>query len=662
MPRALVCYAEGNEAEHCSKGMDAWPRPPLLLEVPGGSLQLARRLRIPALFCSLAVLLCALLSRPYAATGICDDGSYILIARTLAETGHVVYNGGPTAMLGWQLYLGAAFIRLFGFSFTTVRMSTLFVGMLTAFLLQRSMVRAGIRECNAAFATLALVVSPLYLMLSVTYMSDIFGLLAVVVCLYGCLRALEAAQRLSSLPDGRSAASLGDPPSALADESRSSSLASKSLPVLSWLCFAVAANVVLGTARQVAWLGALVMVPSALYLFNAISPMSSRRRILLGGFAVSLTGALCVLGLMLWFSRQPYNLPEPISFSFFPVIRTLVGLDHFLLDLPFLLLPIVALFIPEIWGLGKTKPLALAGLLLGYFLAGFQLRHPQRLFLLEPTIGDWVSDLGLYTPITNGAPPVFLNTGLRVLLTVASVCGLIGLISAFISRRNPERLRTSSEPPRAEQSPRAVSGRQLLLLTVPFAVAYLLLLVHRAQYGLMDRYALELLPLAALLTVRCYQDRIRTRLPVAGWALIAVMAVYAVTLTHNGFTIYRAVVSLSAELRSAGIPDTEVDYGWPYNFVTELRHSSHLNDPRILVPSHAYQAVSPPPLPPGCEMHAFRHTPHIHPVYGLSFQPDLCYGLAPFAPAHFSRWPHRAPGTLYVVRFTPPGRLPPGLP
>ena len=662
MPRALICYAEGNEAEHSSKGMETWPRSPLHLEVSGGSLQLARSLRIPALLCALAVLLCALLSRPYAAMGICDDGSYVLMAHTLAKTERLVYNGGPTAMLGWQLYLGAAFIRLFGFSFTTVRMSTLFVGMLTAFLLQRTMVRAGIREWNATFGTLALVVSPLYLMLSVTYMSDIFGLLAVVVCLYGCLRAVEAGQRPSSWSDGLSASLLIDGFSGHSGENRSPSNASKDFSVLLWLCFAVAANVVLGTARQIAWLGALVMVPSTLYLLRSTLPERSRRRVLLGGVTASLIGALCVLVCMLWFSRQPYNLPEPISFSFFPVARTLVGLDHFLLDFPFLLLPIVALFIPEIWNLGKTKPLALAGILLGYFLAGFQLRHPQRLFLLEPTIGDWVSDLGLYTPVTNGAPPVFLNMGLRILLTVVSVCGLIGLISALIYRQGPERLCTSSELPHGEQPRQIVSARQLLVLIAPFVIAYLLLLVHRAQYGLMDRYALELLPLAALLIVRYYQDRIRTRLPAAGWALIAVMAVYAVALTHNGFTIYRAVVSLSAELRSAGVPDTDVDYGWPYNFVTELRHSDHLNDPRILVPSHAYQAVNPPLLPPGCEMHAFRHTPHVRPVYGLSFQPNLCYGLAPFAPAHFSRWPHRTPGSLYVVRFAPPGRLPPGLP
>jgi hypothetical protein len=49
-------------------------------------------------------------------------------------------------------------------------------------------------------------------------------------------------------------------------------------------------------------------------------------------------------------------------------------------------------------------------------------------------------------------------------------------------------------------------------------------------------------------------------------------------------------------------------------------------------------------------------TPHIHPVYGVSFDSNACYGPAPFAPVHYSRWLARNPGTLYVVRYTPPSK------
>jgi len=46
-------------------------------------------------------------------------------------------------------------------------------------------------------------------------------------------------------------------------------------------------------------------------------------------------------------------------------------------------------------------------------------------------------------------------------------------------------------------------------------------------------------------------------------------------------------------------------------------------------------------------------TPHITPIYGISFDPNACYGPAPFAPVQYSRWLSHSPGTLYVVRYAP---------
>ena len=131
-------------------------------------MHLVRRLRIPAIVCSLAVLACELIAQAHANMGISDDAPYVLMARTLAVTGHIAYNGWATAMLGWQLYLGAAFIKLFGFSFTAVRMSTLLVSLAIVILLHRIFVRTGVTERNATLTTLTLALTPLYLAISVT--------------------------------------------------------------------------------------------------------------------------------------------------------------------------------------------------------------------------------------------------------------------------------------------------------------------------------------------------------------------------------------------------------------------------------------------------------------------------------------------------------------
>ena len=570
---------------------------------------LARMLRIPALFCAFAVLACELIARPYATMGICDDGPYILIAQKMAATGHIFYNGNTTPFLGWQLYLGAAFIKLFGFSYTTVRMSTLLVAIMLAFVLQRTLVRAGITERNATIGTLAMVLSPLYLLLSATFMTDISGLFGIVVCIYGCLRALQASTDRSTIL---------------------------------WLCFAVAANAVCGSSRQIDWLGVLVIVPSALWLLR------SRRRVLLIGTAATLAGAAFIVGCMFWFLHQPYNVHEPLIPDTFLPLHAVWELIYSVLDSALLLLPLVALFLAEV---RRTRVLTLAIIavcFLGYIFVAIHPSHLRSAFPLEPIpeeIGEWVNVHAIYQfLLIKGEPPVFLHTGAQIVLTVLSFGGLLGLLASF--------LRPRLTPPSVDASARTSWG-QLAVLLLPFAAAYTLLLVPRAATtGIHDRYLLGLLIVALLFLVRYYQERIQPHLPAASVLLIAVVAVYSVTVVHNFFAFYRARVALASELRAAGIPDTSVNNGWEYNFVVELQHSTYINDSRIVLPAHAYVRV--PPLPAStCPMRWYSYTPHIHPIYGASFDPNACYGPAPFAPVHYSRWPYATPGTLYVVRYLP---------
>jgi hypothetical protein len=576
-------------------------------------MHLIRRLRIPALFCALAVLACELIAHPYTTMGVCDDGPYILVTQKLATTGHIVYNGWSAAMLVWQLYLGAALIKLFGFSFTTVRMSTLLVAMALAFFLQRIMVRSAITERNATIGTLALVLSPLYLLLSATFMSDVHGLFAIVLCLYGCLRALQAASPRATI---------------------------------AWLCFAVATNAICGTSRQLAWLGILVMVPSTLWLLRA------QRRILLAGAAATAAGVLFILGCMLWLKHQPYTTPETFQVSSVPIAYLVKQFLYFFLDVPFLLLPIVVLFLPQI---RKSRPRVIAtfcALLLLYLSLAMLKRHLHTFFPLEPTLGDWVSTRGMFEDVLlRGAPPILLHRNVQVLLTIASFSGVFGLLTS--------QGRTRTTLPAAIPG---ISWQQLGVLLTPFTVAYTLLLMYRAvtiaNAGtpvILDRYSLGLLVVALVCLVRYYQERIQLQLPLASVLLVGITAIYGVAVTHNMFAFYRARVAIAAELHAAGIPDTSLDNGWEYNIDVELQHADYINNPGIVLPMHAYLPTPPPPAGP-CQMYWYDYTPHIHPLYSISFEPDACYGPAPFAPVPYSRWPYRTPGTLYVVNYRPPSK------
>ena len=550
------------------------------------------------------MLVCELLSRPYASMGVCDDWPYILMAQKLAATGQFAYNGWAAPMIGWQLYLGAAFVKMFGISPTAVRMSTLMVAMVLAILLQRTLVRASVSERNSTIATLAFVLSPLYLILSVTFMTDIQGLFALVICLYGCLRALQA---------------------------RTSSAA------IGWLLFAVVTNAVFGTARQIAWLGILVMVPCTLWLLR------TQRRVVIGGAAATAAGAVFIFICLQWLKHQPYNVPEHVLVGAFPIGHMMVEMVRTFLDAPFLLLPIVALFLPQVRR-SRPRVLAVCSLVfLGYLFLATYPSHLRGNFPLEPTGGDWIGIHGTYEfIILKGNAPRLLSRGMQVLLTIVSFGGVYGLISLLNSR--------DTRP--ARESAKGLSWNQLGVVLVPFSVVYAMLLVPRAgAYHLTERYLLALLVVALLYMVLVYQERVREELPAACGVLVGIMAVYGIVNTHNTFSIDRARVQLANELTAAGVPDTAVDNGWEYNLGVELRHSAYINTDRIAVPAHAYQPA--PPLPEGtCEVNAYDFTPHIQPLYGISFDPNACYGRAPFAPVQYSRWLGSEPGTLYVVYYT----------
>jgi hypothetical protein len=240
---------------------------------------------------------------------------------------------------------------------------------------------------------------------------------------------------------------------------------------------------------------------------------------------------------------------------------------------------------------------------------------------------------------------------MQILLTIASLSGLIGLFVSFFHRGHNQLVVDASS---------GVSWKQLAFVLTPFAAAYIFLLLYRvatvANDGtevIYDRYSLGLLLVALVFLTRYFQNRIQPRIPSASVLLVLAMATFGVALTHNTFALYRARAAVAAELRAAGLPDTSVDNGWEYNINVEIQHSGHVNNPFIQSPAGAYIPTTPPPVGP-CQLFWYNFTPHIHPLYSVSFDPNACYGRAPFAPVHYSRWLAPDPGTLYVVNYRPP--------
>ncbi len=577
--------------------------------------------RLPALLCALALLLCALATYPVAEIGMADDWSYVRSAQVLEKTGHIVYNGWATAMLGWQLYLGALFVRLFGPSFTAIRASTLLVALATAFLVQRTLIRAGIHSRNATIGTLALVLSPLFLPLAVSFMSDIGGLFCIVLCTYACLRAMQA--------EG--------------DDS-----------VLAWLAFAAVSNALGGTIRQIAWLGVLVIFPSTVWLLRRCP------RVVFTGVLLYLASGAFIVASLRWFAHQPYAITEPLVPAHLGrenLERVPAQILSIFLDSSMFLLPLLLAFLPAIPLRNKRAVdfLVVGGVLC--LVAGLilSLRYPHDFaVLIAPYGGNYVAADGFVDgPPIQGSRPILFNMALRLLVTITVPLVLLGFLAFLISNR-----RSSAQPSVHLSIAKQVPMNRLLVLLVPFVLAYFALLADRCLvWDLFDRYDLPLLFIAILLLVRLYQDSVKPNLPVITIVLVVLFAALGVAGTHDAYSLYRAKAAAVAELRAAGVSDIAIDGGFESNAMTQIDRTGYINEPRIRVPAAVY-VQWPSPFPSDCQPDQWDRTPVILPGYTLSFDPAACGGLSRFPPVTYSNWLGKRTVAIYIVNTIKPTEPP----
>jgi hypothetical protein len=567
--------------------------------------------RWPAILCAVAVGLCILAAWPFAETGITDDFSYIYTAGVLARTGHLVFNGWGEPMLGWQLLPAALLIKLFGFSFTIVRVSTLAVAMLTAFLFQRSLVRAGIREWNATIGALTLALSPMYLVLSFGFLTDMWCVFALVFCFYACLRALDAVE----------------PRSAIA-----------------WIWAAAIGNAFFGTVRQVAFLGALVMVPSAVWLLRR------RRDVFRWGVVACATGYALVLYALHWFSDEFFTMHASLRPHMRPI---LAQAPHVflrpLLEMPMLLLPVLLMFLPAVQRSSARVKAWLAAASLALVCAAAYMHHRGTLTdWLAPFIVRYGSVMGQHGFLTtwptsrlvNPAwPAIGLPESLRLVLTLATLAAALALlVSCTLPRR-------SGQPP---DTPGTIAIHDLKVLVLPFLLASTLVLAPTGLSNkLFDRYLLPLVPFVLVLLLRHYQYTVHKRLPRAALCLALLSGAISIPALHDLFSLYRATLQAADEMRSAGVPRSHIDAGFEYNGWTQISEGGFINANGIRLPPglHIDNTIQDNI----CPIEDPNWLPKVLPDYSLSFDPHACGGPSTFAPVVWHRWlaPRQMP--IYIV-------------
>jgi hypothetical protein len=120
-----------------------------------------------------------------------DDWDFAIATWSFARTGHFHFTQFTAVALRAQVLWGALWTRALGDSFNVLRASTLVLSLGSVLLVNRILARAGAVRGVRMLASLALLVHPIFLWASCTYMTDVPFVFAALAAFYCFVRALQ---------------------------------------------------------------------------------------------------------------------------------------------------------------------------------------------------------------------------------------------------------------------------------------------------------------------------------------------------------------------------------------------------------------------------------------------------------------------------------------
>lgn len=548
-----------------------------------------------SVFCVLLLAGCLLAVWPVVELGVSDDWSYIRVAELLAKTGHFVYNGWCAPILGWQAAWGALFARLFGASFTAVRMAIIPIDLATALLFHAVLRRFGLNSSHATFGTLTLILSPLFLPLATTFMSDVPGFFPIIVCLYFCQLALAA---------------------------------STDRAACGWLITAALTNILLGTARQTAWLGVIVIIPCCAWLLRR------RRYVIPVTIGLWTFGLICIFLVLHWFLSQTYAVPDkvlPGQIDFVVFERLLDRIARAAATTVLLCLPVLATSLPALLPLRRRRVQRGALVVVLFLSIVATLKHYHRAYLVSPPwLGTAIDYAGLRSTLVLLSPRSAPTIGMLIFLLCCLLC--LWAFAEMLSGR-PNCLGTQQ---------RYVHWRSASVLLLPLLLIYCLLLLPRSAFAdrpqtqLWDRYLLLVVAVLLFYMLAWHQERVGSRSPAIALLVLILFAWVGVASTHDLFARERARVRMINEIEQTGVPRTSIRGGFAFDGVTQLDAWGYINDPAIVNPPGAYHPQPADQEP--CPYWFKSFVPAVHARYVVQVEPSSCVEPAPFPPVTYRIW------------------------
>jgi 4-amino-4-deoxy-L-arabinose transferase-like glycosyltransferase len=539
------------------------------------------------LLCVALFLLTVAAAWPVLEMGINDDWSYTHIARDFAATGQLAYNGWTAVILIPQIVWAAAFIKLFGFSFLVVRLSTVAMAVFLIPVLYCIARESGLTRVFARFATLLVVLSPLFVPVAASYMSDVPSFFFFALCLYGGIRCWKA-------------------------------VTSRSCVAWAWLV--ALAGVLSGLDRQIYW-------PAPLLFLPAIAWVRRRKKGAAVHLGIAWLAAIAAIAIsILWFQAKPYILIEHTLDKWaesdlgFLAVRERSLLRNLAMTAALILSPLLAGYVrPGLRAMSRNATAVMLAVALSGGLGLSALGHPM------PSMGNVLTQFGIIGQgIAPGEPTLVLGPTFRMLLTIGVFfcCACCGM-TLWPWRR--EAARVWNDP----VIPVAVLG-------LAFGAVWLPVVLYRSVgMDAFDRYLIPFMPVLGIPLLRFYQTHIGTKVSRWSGAMLVLFALYGVATTHDSFSSARARLAAAQRLEQAGIPRTEITAGFEYDGWTQLEAAGYVNNKQIENPMDAYSPLDCSG-PAGVRLWFAWLTPAIHPRYFLVLTRLPALEDVPVAPVSYS--------------------------
>ena len=464
-----------------------------------------------------------------------DDWVYARAVDSIVRTGRFELLDMTSANVGPLAWWGALFVRLFGPGYTSLRYSSLVLGIIGIVALYALALEVCQRRRIAMVLALAILVNPVYFALANTFMTDVPFLVLMLISMLA-ITAGQRRNRTALIGLGIGVALF--------------TVFLRQFAVVVLVGFAVA-HVVRHGPRPKTLLAAIAPLAAALlchYLFNRWLIESGRKPLIPSQESVLL-------------SALPNGALWKVRYALF-VMQSYVGL---------FLIPLVMLCVPRVRIASRRGSLMAFGFVVAAVVIG-------GLYLfagaLVPVGGNTLGPDGIGPRLINEAmgeqrsiePTLAVSFAWKILtgLAIGSSACLVVAIGMAMGR-----VFTIARDVRGRTASVALVQGSFL---VGVALSYLgILLVAATRYPVFDRYVLPLVAVVGLLAALLMNsDRIVERPATNGqWAAalasLAAVAVFTVVATHDHLRWADARWQVLDALVKSGVPPTKIDGGYEFN-------------------------------------------------------------------------------------------------